>query len=1011
MVVGLLAVLKAGGAYVPLDPEYPAERLAFMLEDSAPVAILSHSGLNERVATLLGKTTVTIPVLDLKTTEPLWNQQPLENPVHSAVGLTSQNLAYVIYTSGSTGTPKGVMIEHRNVVNFIQWSRVTFDRLLECALFSTSISFDLAVFECFGALSVGGSVRIVDDALDLVSVPRPVTLINTVPSVLKALVDVIGVPPGVRCVSVAGEPLNRQLVDRLFATSKVERVYNLYAPTETTTYSTSASIRRGGTILPPIGRPIANTRIYILDGQMEPVPVGVMGEIYIGGAGVARGYLKRPELTAERFLIDPFCGEAEARIYKTGDLARYLADGNIEFLGRNDFQVKIRGFRIELGEIEARLAEHEGVQSAVVVAREDSPGDKRLVAYYVTASEAKEGEGDAASLRQYLSERLPDHMVPAAYVRLEVLPLTPNGKLDRKALPAPDALAYVVREYEPPQGEVERTLAEIWQQLLKVERVGRHDNFFELGGHSLLAVQVISRVRQLLGVEVTLSALFSKPMLTSFAGGISEAIPATLPAITPVEGKEREALSFAQQRLWFLAQLDQKQSQAYHIPFGLRLSGVLDEKALVKTLDRLVARHEVLRTTFIAIDGEPVQRIIAAEESHFPLVEHDLRGQVNVEAEAELERLALEEAGAPFDLERGPLIRGRLIRTEEQEHLLLITMHHIVSDGWSMGVLFRELSALYQAYRQGEADPLPPLAVQYADYAAWQRRCLAGAVLQEQAEYWKVALAGAPALLELPADRPRPVQQDFAGAMVACNLDDELTKALKALSQRHSTTLFMTLLAGWAVLLARLSGQPEVVIGTPSANRNRREIEELIGFFVNTLALRVDVSGSPTVGELLERVKAVALGAQQHQDIPFEQVVQIMHPERSLSHNPLFQVMFIWQNTPEGDLQLHGLKLAPFRGVPHATASFDLSLSLMEVGERIAGGVEYATALFDRSTVELYLSRWRTLLKAMVADDHQRVDHLPLLSEAERNQWNSRIATITGGTALETQLQSGLAGS
>jgi non-ribosomal peptide synthetase component F len=739
---------------------------------------------------------------------------------------------------------------------------------------------------------------------------------------------------------------------------------------------------------------------------MEPVPIGAVGELYIGGAGVARGYLNRPELTAERFLVDPFSAEPGARMYRTGDLGRWLADGNIEFIGRNDFQVKIRGFRVELGEIETRLVEQEGVREAVVVAREESPGDKQLIAYYVTEGGSGAQTVEPASLREHLSERLPQYMVPAAYVCLESLPLTPNGKLDRKALPAPEVDAYAVRGFEAPQGEVETTLAQIWANLLKVERVGRHDNFFELGGHSLLAVQVISRVRQLLGVEVELRELFARPILKDFARGLAGAAQSVLPRVTRAEADERQALSFAQQRLWFLAQLDPKQSQTYHMPFGLRLTGLLDREALVKSLNRLVARHEALRTTFPAIGGEAIQRIIPPEDSQFHLVEHDLRGHVNIETE--LERYALEEARASFDLDRGPLIRGRLIRTEEQGYALLITMHHIVSDGWSMGVFFRELSALYRAYRQGEADPLPPMAVQYADYAAWQRRCLAWEILQEQADYWRRVLAGAPALLELPTDRPRPIQQDFAGAMVGWTLDEELTKGLKALSRCHGTTLFMTLLASWAVLLARLSGQQEVVIGTVTANRNRRELEDLIGFFVNTLALRVDVSGSPTVGELLQRVKVLTLGAQQHQDIPFEQVVEIVRPERSLAHNPLFQVMFVWQNTPSGDLELPGLKLAPLKAVPHATASFDLTLSLMEVGERIKGGLEYATALFDRSTVQRYMDHWQTLVQAMCADDQQKVDQLPLLSKTECHQWNLRIASITDHTALGNQAQSDL---
>jgi amino acid adenylation domain-containing protein len=651
--------------------------------------------------------------------------------------------------------------------------------------------------------------------------------------------------------------------------------------------------------------------------------------------------------------------------------------------------VKIRGFRIEPGEVEAQLAQHSAVREAVVLAREDGPGDKRLVAYYTVAPDAE--AADAEALRRHLSAVLPEYMVPAAYVRLDALPLTANGKLDRKALPAPDGAAYVARGYEPPAGEIEIRLARIWADVLKLERVGRNDHFFELGGHSLLAVRVISRLRQALGVEVAVTELFARPVLAEFAEAVREGARSRLPPITAAGRDEPLPLSFAQRRLWFLAQMEGV-SQAYHIPLGLRLTGVLDGGALRRALDRLVARHEALRTTFDHGDGQAVQRI-AAENGSFSLHEHDLRQHSN--AEGELQRLAIEEANAAFDLQAGPLVRGRLIRLGDREHVLLITLHHIVSDGWSMGVLTRELGALYQAYSQDQADPLPALAIQYPDYAVWQRRWLTGEGLQAQSDYWRRTLAGTPAVLELPTDRRRPVQQDHAGAFVALELDDDLTAGLKALGQRHGTTLFMTLLAGWAALLTRLSGQDDVVIGTPVANRSRVEIEPLIGFFVNSLALRLDLSGSPTVGELLHRVKARTLEAQQRQDLPFEQVVEIVRPPRNLAYAPVFQVMFAWQNTDQTDLELPGLTVAPVR-MPCSFAKFDLTLSLAEAGGCITGGLEYATALFDRATVERHAGYLRRVLAVMVADDAQAVDQLPLLSEAERRQvleeWNATAA-------------------
>ncbi|HVG43319.1 MAG TPA: amino acid adenylation domain-containing protein, partial [Longimicrobium sp.] len=647
----------------------------------------------------------------------------------------------------------------------------------------------------------------------------------------------------------------------------------------------------------------------------------------------------------------------------------------------------IRGFRVELGEIEARLLEHPQVREAVVAAREDARGDRRLGAYCAG------GEVAAEALRAHLAERLPEYMVPAAYVRMDALPLTPSGKVDRRALPAPEGDAFAARAYEAPASEAERAVAEIWSELLGVERVGRGDHFFELGGHSLLAVQVISRVRRALGAEVAPGDLFDHPVLADFARSLEAAERAEMPAIEPVDRGEPIPLSFAQQRLWFMEQLGGMGS-GYHVPWRLRMRGELDRAALARALDRVVARHEALQTTFAAVDGEPVQRIAPVEERAFHLVEHDLRGRAG--AEAELLRLADEESAARFDLERGPLFRGRLVRMADDDHVLLLTLHHVVSDGWSMGVLADELGALYAAFRRGGADPLPPLPVQYADYAAWQRRWVHGPVLQRQAAYWSRALSGAPERLELPTDRPRPAKQDFTGDSVDVELGEELTAALNALSRRQGTTLFMTVLAGWAAVLGRLSGQDDVVVGAPTANRGRREIEGLIGFFVNLLALRVDLSGSPTVAELMARVKARALEAQRYQDIPFEQVVERVRPVRSLAHTPLFQAMLAWQNAPAGRVELPGLEPAPVPEAPPEAAHFDLSLVLTEEDGRVAGGVTYATSLFDRATAERHVGYLLRALEAMAADEGRPVERLPLLADAERarvvEEWNATHA-------------------
>jgi amino acid adenylation domain-containing protein len=595
----------------------------------------------------------------------------------------------------------------------------------------------------------------------------------------------------------------------------------------------------------------------------------------------------------------------------------------------------------------------------------------------------------AQELRSWLARKLPEHMVPAAYMQIERLPLTVSGKVDRKALPGPEEKGYARRGYKAPEGEAEKLLAEIWAELLQVERVGRLDNFFELGGHSLQAARVVSRIRQDLGVAIEIRDLFARPVLGDLAGSLRSAGSARLPAIKRAQRTERLPLSFAQQRLWFIAQVEGG-NKAYHMPFGLQLLGELDFAALRKALDRIVARHEVLRTTFVAVDGEPAQKIASVADSRFLFLENDLSHRDH--APTLLDRVVEEEANTAFDLEAGPLIRGRLIRESEKKHTLLITMHHIVSDGWSIGVFFNELSRLYTAFRQGEEDPLPELVVQYADYAVWEREWMEGEVLREQSDYWKRTLEGAPRLLELPTDYERPLRQDYVGGFEKFVLEEGLTARLKELSWRHGMTLYMTLLAAWSALLARLSGQAEVVLGTPVANRGRAEIEGLIGFFVNTLALRVKVGTTTTVAELLQRVKEVSLGAQQNQNLPFERVVEMVRPERSLGHNPLFQAMLGWENAPEVTLVLPGVETKPLESMFYQSAMFDLTLSLQEVGKRIVGGLEYAKALFDPGTIRRYAGYLRRLLDGLVADEKQVVERLPLLSEEERQrvvyEWN-----------------------
>ena len=956
---GLLAILKAGACYVPVDPSHPAERLHYLLSDSAPVAVLTQTRLLDRLPAL------DAPVINLD--RYTWQHHSASNP---NVAVTPSNLAYVIYTSGSTGLPKGVMVEHHTVANLVDWHCNAFD--LRAGRHTASVAgfgFDAMAWEVWPALCAGATLHLPpasDGAEDVDALlawwcaqPLDVCFLPT-PVAEYAFSRQIE-HPSLRTLLIGGDRL------RQFSRTQRFELINNYGPTEATVVATSGKVEAGQPL--HIGKPIANATVYLLDEQQRPVPLGVAGELYVGGKGVARGYLNRPELTAERFLHDPF---NPGRMYRTGDLARWLPDGNIEYLGRNDDQVKIRGMRIELGEIETHLNQLPGIQEAVVLVCEE-----RLLAYFTENPQFDPVV--VGDIRAHLVAHLPDYMVPVAYVKLDALPLTANGKLDRKALPAPDLAAVFTREYAAPEGEIESVLAQIWANVLHVERVGRHDHFFELGGHSLLAMRMVSQIRQRLGVELLLGDLFANAELAAVADVLTKAGRSTLPDILPANREAPVPLSFAQQRLWFLA-LMEGANTAYNIPIGLRLRGQLHVEALQRALARIVARHETLRSRF-AQHGDDAQVLIVPAEDVLPLQVQDLRR--HPQPQQALDALIHGEASAPFDLERGPLLRGRLIVMADDHHVLLLTLHHIVSDGWSMGVLTRELMALYQAFSHGQPDPLPPLAIQYGDFAVWQRLWLSGDVQRRQSAYWQKALAGAPALLTLPTDRPRPARQDYAGSSVEVRLDERLTAGLKALSQRHGTTLYMTLMAAWASLLARLSGQPDVVIGSPVANRSRAEVEGLIGLFVNTLAVRIDTAGELTTEALLARVKAQTLAAQAHQDLPFEHVVEITRPTRSLAHSPLFQSLFTWQDSSAPALALGDLALEGIVENSHF-AKFDLSLDLAQVQGSLIGALEYAVALFDAATVRRYVGYYTRVLQAMVDNDQAVLEHAPLVDERER---------------------------
>lgn len=1274
LVAGLLGILKAGGAYVPLDPDYPAERIAFLAADAGFSLVVTTAEFSDRLPKDLNLVQLDSdhPAIATRSTAAIANTTTLDN------------LAYIIYTSGTTGRPKGVMITHRAINNRLLWTQHEYplepaDRLLQ----KTVYTFDASVWELFVPLLTGAQLVMAvpgghQDSAYLVEAvaAHGITVLQLVPSMLKIVLDEPDLSRlrTLKRMFCGGELLPLELQKKFFAAVDAELI-NLYGPTEVSIDATSWHCERNGTREHvTIGRPLANVQVFVLDEHLQPAPVGVPGELYVGGAGLARGYWQRPDLTAQRFVPNPFAGRDGERLYRTGDLARYHADGTLEYLGRIDHQVKLRGYRIELGEIEACLAEHAGVREAIVTLREDVNGNQNLVAYVVPqksnallaadeklyqlpndlevahlnrsetdviyneifaeetylqhgialrdgacvfdvganiglftmfvhqqcsgarvfafepspatfeklktnavlynldvelfncglSDEAKElpftfypqmssmsgvyadakldeelsaaalsnqddalaahrdevladrfagetflcqfrtlsdvirehgvaqidllkidvekSESDVlagiteddwsriqqivievhdldgrldtirslfqrhgfdvtvdqdkwlrdtdlynvyarrpaasplsstprrltrvdaspASLRQHLADRLPHYLVPAAFVTLDRLPTLPNGKVDRQALPAPEAVLPATESvYVAPRTPIEEVIAAIWSELLGVARVSINDNFFELGGHSLLATQIVSRLRGALHVELPLRKLFAAPTVADLAATVEEAqkLGAGLSLLPPIEAAERTSeppLSFAQERLWFLHQLE-PQSSAYHLFNGLRLHGPLNVAALEQTLHEIVQRHEILRTTFHIVDGRPVQRI--DEQSSVTLVVSDLSALDDDERAREIDRITQDTARRPFDLAAGPLLRARLLRlgesqTGEDEHVLLFTLHHIISDGWSATVLVREVTALYEAFCAAHpsppASPLPQLRIQYADYAIWQRRWLQGEVLDQHLSYWREQLQGAPPMLDLPTDRPRPTVQTFNGAAVSFAISSDLSETLATLSRREGVTLYMTLLAAFQILMSRYSGQTDIVVGGDTANRNSIETESLIGFFVNMLVLRTNVDGELAFGEFLRRVRDVALSAYAHQELPFEKLVEELQAPRELSRNPLFQVLFTLQNNTREHLELAGVQLEPIAATGRP-AKFDLTLAMKETNAGLLGVFEYNTDLFDESTIQRMAAHFETLLAGIAAGVEQKVGSLSLLTHEEQRllaQWS-----------------------
>ncbi|HEY0605743.1 MAG TPA: amino acid adenylation domain-containing protein, partial [Herpetosiphonaceae bacterium] len=1040
LVVALLAVLKAGAAYLPLDPAHPPARLATILADARPSLILSLATVAEQLPDLA------IPMLNLDQPLPAAESRPLP-------AVDPQQLAYVIATSGSTGTPKGVQIQHRALAAHSQaiarhYALQPGDRVLQFA----SLSFDVAAEELFPTWLAGGTVVLFPqrDTVSLLEFSQEValdriTVLNLPASYWHSwLVELkragAQLPPTLRLMIVGSEEVVPEALE-LWRASGGDRVLwaNAYGTSETTITSTiygptSAPAAHGPV---PIGAPIAGTEVYVLDVEMQPVEAGAWGELYLGGAGLARGYLHRPDRTATAFVPHPFGATPGARLYRTGDRARLRADGQLEFGGRSDRQVKLRGFRIELGEIQATLRRHPAVATAVVLRREDTPGVPRLVAYVVGEQKNKRtneqtnkeqtnkeqqstnsppsptavGEGgwgdeglSASSLRQWLQAQLPRYMIPSAFVFLDALPLTPNGKIDERALPEPDLRTYAAHSgaLETP---LERAVARIWADVLGVEPRDPNDNFFELGGHSLKATQMIARIREQFQVELPLHAILGAPTLAEIALLIEEhrADAAGVPqaAIPRAERDQPLPLSFSQERVWFLNELSPGNT-AYNTQVTIRFTGPLEINVLEQAFGEIIRRHELLRTAFVAEDGQPVQIIHPPYAVSIPLI--DLRDLPAERRADETSRLIDAEFQRSFDVRQIPLIRWTLLRLADQEHLLIQVEHHLIHDGWSLSVLFGEMQALYQAYLRGESSPLPELPIQFADFTTWQRQWIQDGIAADQMAYWKRQLAGSSFVLELPTDRPRPVVQTFRGATYSTHLPTELALAVRAFSRREGATLFMTLLATFQTLLYRYTGQDDLIVGSGIANRRWHETETLIGMIINNLMLRARLGANLTFRELLAQVRNVTLEAYAHQDLPFDKLVEELHPPRDLSRNPIFQVMFSFHDAAMPDLDFPDL-IADLHYAHNRSAKFDLNVIVIPLAEQRIGRErrandddimiewEYNTDLFDESTIVRLVEHYQTLLRAIVADPAARLAELPLLTEHEQRrllvEWNA----------------------
>ncbi len=987
LVAGLLGILKSGAAYVPLDPSYPSERICRIMSDSSPAVLLTQQSLYPKLRDFSGS------LLCIETTtQEKKNWEAVPSPV------TSRNLAYVIYTSGSTGKPKGVEIMHSSVINLLsalveEWNITAEDSFLAAA----SVAFDMSVPEIFVPLVRGARLRIVespfierDNFLKALCDPE-ITFVQGTSSTWRMALD-SGWKGNRKLKAVCGgEALSLELARAL--TEKVGTLWNMYGPTETCVWSTACRINRSDSKV-TLGHPLSGTQLYVLDQDEKPVGPGAAGELYVGGAGLARGYRGDADLTSQKFVSNSFSDSRESRLYRTGDRVLFHDNGSLEFMDRMDLQVKVRGFRVETGDVEAAVMRHEAIKGAAVAVRQDGTGSNLLIAYLVARTGVPPSIDE---LRAFLREILPEYMVPSLFMFLKALPVTPNGKLDRNALlHLKPFSSETEREFAHPSGWIQETLAGIWSDVLGVDRPGVYDNFFDLGGHSLSATQVQARIRHAFDLEIPFSTFFQAPTILALSKHLAHAVSAahSLPEIKKISRQLEIPLSFPQEGVWFLQQLT-PECNAYHFQSKLQFDGNLNLESLRQSLAEIVRRHEIYRTSFPSLQGRPVQQIHEPWIPDLPVV--DLSGEPDQESAAE-HFIQVTVRSIQFDVAQLPLIRWFVLHLSSKRNILLHIEHHLVHDGWSFRVFLNELITLYLAYNQELASPLPELNIQFADFAWWQQNILKEILEREQLPYWKKKLSGAQTLIELPSDRSRLKRQRYRGAAPRIELPERLYKSLCRMARENSTTLFVTMLAALLALIYRYTAQEDLVVGTGIANRRTRETESMIGMVINTVVLRTDLSGNPTFRELLDRGRKVILEAQEHQDLPFRAIVESLQPERQLQANPLFQVMFNFHDAPLRLPEIPGTEITLTEVISNDSAKFDLNLIVIPPVKTMKGCEainliwEYSTDLFEPATIRRMMNHYVQILEGAVANPGSRISDLPIMTEAERTQiradWN-----------------------